>query len=73
MSDGWIEIVEGGELPDFGDPVLVTDGEDYAVAYLDSALSHPGHFGGTAWFCVPGGERLSDHGFFPLRWREIPR
>lgn len=74
MSDGWIEIVEGGELPEMGEPVLVsgTDGERwYAVARREMVLTNAGSFGSWEWAEDLFGFSLN--GSFIDRWREIPR
>lgn len=73
MSDGWIEIVEGGELPEMMNPVLVGGQGMYAVAYRMPMLDSAGNFGGWAWFEELTDSEVEGEGMVPEWWREIPK
>lgn len=81
MSDGWIEIVEGGELPEMGEPVLVRCRDKYGGAYPNThlvahrkmSLAEQGHFGAWEWAEEMSGENTIRWGYLPMSWREIPK
>lgn len=68
MSDGWVEIVEGGELPEMEEPVLVMcrvgDDDAHLVAYRKMVLTLDGHFGAWEWAEELSGENPSRGGRF---------